>query len=213
MTVIFIPTASVIGDQPSEWLKLRLDTAIKYYQDHIAENCPFVVAGRWNNVIDSYELTEAEVCKRYIISKLPDATVIKEDIAVETGGGFAFAKPLIAHFNPNKVVIFNSQVFANRCRYFAQKIFDPKWTKEFIFVEDVLCQNPRAIRKEPKALAMFKKLFDRLVDGDDQSAREILLYHTPYYFKGIINDKNFFDFYWPGGFEDFLEKRLSINNK
>jgi hypothetical protein len=29
----------------------------------------------------------------------------------------------------------------------------------------------------------------------------------------MIIDKDFFDEYWPGGFEDFTEKRLSINNK
>jgi hypothetical protein len=172
-----------------------------------------VVACRWNNVTESYELNEAEVCKRYLLSKISNAIVLKDDISVETAGGFAFAKPLVASLKPNKVVIFNSKVNAERNKYLAQKVFDPKWEKEFIFLDDVFSQNPRAQRKEPKALQMFKNLLDKIDDGDDQAAREILLYHTPFYFKGVVEDKSFFDAHWPGGFEDFLEKRLSINNK
>jgi len=60
---------------------------------------------------------------------------------------------------------------------------------------------------------MFKKLFKNVTDGDDLEARQILLYKTPFYYKGIINDKDFFDKNWPGGFNDFIDKRLSIANK
>lgn len=211
MIVLFIPTASVFDNKPSEWLQKRLDLAIKY-NDISYEKCAFVVAGRWNNVNDSYELTEAEVCKRYILSKIPDARIVKEEISVETGGGFAFAKPLIAFFNPKKVVVFNSKVNADRNKYLAEKIFDPSWEKEFAFVDDSFSQNPRAQRKEPKALVMFQKLFESIKDGDDVAVREVLLYKTPFYFKGVIDDGVFFNKYWPGGYEDFLEKRLSINN-
>lgn len=212
-TVLFIPTSSVIKDKPTEWLQQRLDTAIDYYNSHQQTDCSFVIAGRWNNITDSYELSEAEVCQRYIHSKLPEAKILKEDISVETGGGFTFAKPLIAALSPDRVVIFNSKVNTERNTYFAFKLFDPQWKKEFIFIEDSFSQNPRAQQKEPKALEMFKKLFDDIADGDDKTAREILLYKTPFYFKGIVDDKTFFDTYWPGGYEDFLEKRLSINNQ
>jgi hypothetical protein len=213
MTVLFIPTASVNGDQPSEWLKQRLDAAVAYHTAHPDEVCPFVVAGRWNNVSDSFEFTEAEVAKRYILFKLPEAVVLKEDISVETGGGFAFGKPLVAFFKPDKVVIFNSEVNSERNKYLAGKIFAPTWQKEFVFINDSLSQNSRARAKEPKALQMFQNLFKDVSDGDDASVREILLYKTPFYFKGIIDDMAFFDVYWPGGYSDFLEKRLSINNQ
>ena len=211
--VLFIPTASVIKNKPSEWLQRRLDTAIDYYNKHEKDNLFIVVAGRWNSVDESYLLNEAEVSKRYILSKLPNSIIIKEDIAVETGGGFAFAKPLINSIKPDKVVIFNSKVNEKRNRYLAKKIFSKHWKKELIFINDTFSKNPRAIRKEPKALEMFKRLFENIKDGDDQSAREILLYKTPFYFKGVIADKGFFDKYWPGGYEDFPEKRLSVNNK
>lgn len=211
--VLFIPTASVIDNKPSEWLKKRLDRAIDYYNDHGEDRCFFVVAGRWSNVNDIFELTEAEVCKRYILKKIPKAILLKEDISVETGGGFAFAKPLIAFLKPEKVVIFNSRVNKERNIFLANKIFNPNWKKEYVWVDDSFSQNPRAQRKEPKALKMFKSLFKDIRDGDDKGAREILLYKTPFYYKDFIDDREFFNKYWPGGFEDFIEKRLSINNK
>jgi len=211
--VLFVPSSSVKDDQPSEWLKQRLDAAISYYQKHLNDICSFVLAGRWSNVTDTYHLTEAEICKRYITNIIPDTLIIKEDLSVETGGNFAFAKPLIASFNPEKVVIFNSQVNAERNKYMANKIFNPVWNKEFIWIDDTFSQNPKAQQKEPKALTMFKKLFKNVTDGDDLEARQILLYKTPFYYKGIINDKDFFDKNWPGGFNDFIDKRLSIANK
>lgn len=211
--VLFVPTASVKKKRPTEWLAQRLDAAVKYYNNHKADSCYFVVAGRWNNVDESYELNEAEVSKRYLLDKIPDAIILKEDISVETGGGFAFAKPLIASLSPEKVVIFNSEVNKGRNIYFAEKIFDPEWEKEYVWIDDVFSKNPRAQAKEPKALVMFKKLFSSIKNGSDKSARETLLYKTPFYYKGIIDDKIFFDKYWPGGYEDFTEKRLSINNQ
>lgn len=42
-------------------------------------------------------------------------------------------------------------------------------------------------------------------DGDDRSARDVILYQTPYYFKGFIDDKTFFDKYWSGGYKHFIE--------
>ncbi len=210
---LFIPTASVEKDQPTPWLKMRLDAAITQYNQLPLDTCSFVVAGRWNNVTESFTVNEAEVCKRYILSQLPDAHVLKEDISVETGGGFAFAKPIIASLSPDKVIIFNAKVNEERIRFFADKIFDPAWEKSFVFVDDTFSQNPRAQQKEPKALAMFSKLFEHVPNGDDRAIREILLYQTPFYFKGLINDEDFFNMYWPGGFTDFLEKRLSINNQ
>lgn len=210
--VLHVPTASVFNNQPSEWFKQRLDTGIDYAKSNQGV-VGFVVAGRWNNVTDTFELTEAEVAKRYILSHLPDAVILKEEIDVETAGGFAFAKPLIASLQPDKVVIFNSEVNANRIRFFAQKIFADAWINEFIFVNDSFSRNPRAQQKEPKALQMFQELFKDVRDGDDQAIREILLYKTPFYYKGLIDDKAFFDTYWEGGFADFSEKRLSINNQ
>jgi hypothetical protein len=211
-TVLFIPTASVKQNKPTVWLQQRLDAAINYYQEHTDTNFCFVVAGRWNNVHESYELNEAEVCKRYLEEKLPGIKLLKEDISVETAGGFAFGKPLVASLNPDRVIIFNSKVNEARNYYFGEKIFGPVWQKSFILIEDALSQNARAQQKEPKALHMFQKLFEKIKDGDDKTIRETLLYKTPFYFKNMIDDKLFFDTYWPGGYEDFLDKRLSINN-
>lgn len=211
--VLFIPTASVDGDKPTPWLKQRLDAAVDYALSHTSDQYSFIPAGRWNNVLEQYPINEAEVCKRYILSRIPEARIYKEDISVDTAGGYAFAKPLIAALKPDKVIVFNSTVLTERNKFLAKKIFDPAWQIEFVFVFDIYSQNPRAQAKEPKALAMFQKIFAHVKDGDDQSIREILLYKTPFYYRDIINDKEFFNANWPGGFADFVEKRKSINNE
>jgi len=211
--VLFIPTASVAGDQPSPWFKQLLDSAIAYSRDHVADTCTYLISGRWNNAEAEYLINEAEVGKRYVLSQVPGAHVLKETLAVETGGNFAFSKPFLDFVQPDRVVILNSAVKAERSKYLARKIFGPSYAHEFLFVADTFSDNPRAVLKEPKAISMFQKLFDGLADGDDQGAREILLYHTPFYYRGLIDDRTFFDQHWPGGFADFLEKRLSIDNK
>lgn len=212
--VIFIPTASVYQNKPSSWLKDRLESAIDYYQKNTEDVIYFVVSGRWCNVTDSYEMTESEVAKNYLLSNgINPKIILKEDIAVETGGNFAFSKPIIASLDPQTVVIINSEVNKERTMFFTNKIFGPAWNYKFIFLSDEFSKNERAQRKEPKALAMFKSLFEHISDGDDEGARNVLLYKTPFYYKNMIDDETFFNQYWPGGFQDFTEKRLSIDNK
>ncbi len=210
---LFIPTSGVENNHPTEWFAQRLDESLAYYHKHTGDEITFIVSGRWNKAEVEYLLPESEVGRRYIKSKIPDARVLIEDISLETGGNIAFGKPLIASTNPEEIVIFCSQVHVPRIKYLTSKIFNPKWDIKFLPVQDSLSENSRAQQKEPKALAMFQKLLDGVQDGDDKSAREIFLYHTPFYFKGIIDDQQFFDEHWPGGFEDFIEKRLSIDNQ
>lgn len=211
--VIFIPTAAVYDNQPSEWLRQRLDNAIGYVNND-PDVVGIVVSGRWSNATDLFEKTEAEVAKTYLIENgIDPSLILKEDLAVETGGNFAFSKPIIKCLSPDLVIIITSRVLEQRTRLFAKRIFGPDWEYEFIFCNDELSKNERAIHKEPKATAMFTKLLKNIKDGDDSGARDIFLYQTPFYYKGMIVDKEFFDEYWPGGFNDFIDKRLSIDNK
>ena len=210
---VFIPTASVEVDKPTVWYQQLLDAGVKYYQEHSNDQVNFVISGRWNNVIDHFLITEAEVGQNYILTKIPKVQILKEDLAVETGGNFAFSKPFIDFLAPDLVVIVNSKAKEERSKYFAKKIFGQKYQYEFLMVEDTFSENPRAMAKEPKAIGMFKRLFDNIEDGDDKTAREILLYKTPFYYRGMMDDKKFFHEYWDGGFVDFKEKRLSIDNK
>lgn len=213
-TVVFVPTAKTIDGKPSPWLAQRLDTAYQYYKDNQKDIVGFVISGRWGNSTDINILeSESLTSKKYLLEKDPTLDIKIEEFSVETGGNFAFSKQIISELDPERVVIITSKVLENRTRYFAKKIFGNDWNNEFIFVNDSLSENPLAIDKEPKALNMFKSLFTVCVDGDDLSARKILLEKTPFYNKNIIQDKLFFDKYWPGGYVDFLEKRKSIDNK
>jgi hypothetical protein len=201
-TVLYIPTAHTENGIPSPWLKQRLDMALEYFQTHPNEECIFLPSGRGPNIEKLPPISEAEVCKRYIFGKLPSAKIIKEEFCVETAGGFAFSKPILDILKPDKVVIFNSKVIGERTKFFAYKIFGSNYFYEFIFLDDELSKNQSAIDKEPRAMVMFKNLLKGVKDGDDKTARDILLYETPFYFKGFVNDKVFFDKYWPGGFEN-----------
>jgi hypothetical protein len=211
--VIFIPTTTVENNQPTEWFVQRLDAAVEYYKSRIEDDLYFVISGRWNKSGEQINLSEAEVAKQYIFKKLPEAKIILEDISLELGGNMAFSKPIIAAQNPDLVALFCSQVNLARIQYLVGKIFAPLWKIEYFPVCDSLSKNPRAIAKEPKALIMFKALLDEIEIGDDEAARKVLMYNTPFYFDGLFNAKSFFDEYWPGGFEDIKEKRLSIQNK
>lgn len=208
--VLYIPTAHTENNRPSPWLKARLDAAIGYYQNQTKDDCVFVISGRWPNLNDVYDLTESEISRRYVLEQLPSAKIIKEDICVETAGGFAFAKPIIDQVKPTKVVIFNSVVNGERIKYLANKIFGSGYEYEFVLLDDELSRNPKAIDKEPRALVMFKKLLDGIKDGNAAAAQEILLYKTPFYFKNLVDDEKFFNEYWPGGWEN---KKFSEDSK
>lgn len=204
-TLLFINGGKVEREAPSQRFRLRLDWAINYYREHHkTEDIVFLVSGRWGNVTDTFSLTEAEVGKRYILHELPEASVIKEDISVELVGNYAFSKPLIKALTPDKVIICTSDVLRKRVEYITQRIFSDEFSYEYNFLQDELSGNEVLLAKDLQALALFKKLFADVREGDDSGIRNILLYKTPYYFKRIIDDKTFFDTYWEGGFENYL---------
>lgn len=204
---------NVEDDKPSSWFKNVLDVAIEYSEKNKTNSFVFLISGRWNDVRAKYKYSEAEVAKNYIKNILPDSEILIEEMAVDTAGNFAFSKPFVEKVKPDKVVVFVSRVKEERVKYLANKIYGSKYPLEFVFIDDSFSENPRGVAKESKAIVMYKKMFDHVKDGDDEKAREILMYKTPFYFKDIMDDKEFFDEFWPGGFIDFKEKRLSIDNK
>ena len=212
-TILFIPTATVIGTQPSPWFEKRLTAAINYSRENTSEGCIFIISGRWKDTTSSFELSEAEVGKRFILSKLPVAEILKEEISVNTPSNFAFSKPIILAYQPDKVVVFNTKIMQDRTKWCAEKIWGQDLKYEFVFTEDELCFNERAVQKEPKAVKMFQRLLEHIPMGDDKSVRETLFYKAPFYFRDFIDSKKFFDEYWEGGFEDYLDKSLSKDNK
>jgi len=143
---------------------------------------------------------------------LPNATVVKEDISVETIGNFVFSKPLIRSLGAEKLVIFASEVLENRVRLIAKRVFADEFTCSFYLIEDEFSKNAILIEKEIQATKLFNRLFAGITDGDDSAFRQKLLYETPYYFKGIIDDKSFFDAYWEGGFDHYLNGIKARNN-
>lgn len=213
-TVIFILGGKTDDEVPRERFRLRLEWAVNYYHEHHEqEDIVFLVSGRFGNVNENAPITEAEVGKRYIIDQIPEAKVIKEDISVDMIGNFAFSKPLIQSYNPDKVIITTSSLFADRIEYLSKKIFADKFDYIFEGIGNELTDDSVLIDKETSALKLLEKLTADVTDGDDQAVREILLYKTPYYFKGIVDDKTFFDTYWEGGFDKFLKGIKARNSK
>lgn len=207
-TVLFILGGKVADEKPIAHFLLRLDAAIDYYRQHNQdEDIIFLVSGRWTSVTESFTLTEAEVGKLHILNAIPSANIIKEDISVELIGNYAFSKPLIVGFNPNKVVIFTSELLFPRNTKIAQRIFADSFLYELPIITKDLSDNTVLVDKEVQATKLFIKLFADVADGDDEVFRSILLYKTPYYYRGIIKDKDFFDMYWDGGYEHFIHAR------
>lgn len=207
-TVLFVHGGKVVDDAPTAHFLLRLKAALEYYHArHNHEDIVFFVSGRWTNVIDNFPISEAEVGKQYILQAVPEATVMKEDISGELIGNYAFSKPLIAALQPDSVVIFTSDLLQPRTQLIMERIFAHTFPYSFHFIHDELSANPIMTEREVDATGLFKNLFKDVADGDDVVFREKLLYETPYYFKGIIDEKSFFDTYWRGGFERFLNSR------
>lgn len=207
-TLLFIHGGKVVDETPSQRLVLRLNWAIDYHNNNIEkEEIIFLISGRCGNVTEDYILTEAEIGKRYILQRIPDAIVIKEDISTETIGNYAFSKPLITSINPDKVIIITSDIMKKRIEFLANKLLGDSFNYEFHFIEDELSGNKNLLEREVKSIKMLQKLMKDIPDKDDEKTRNVLLYKTPYYFKGVIDDKAFFDQYWDGGFDDFIAKR------
>ena len=142
---------------------------------------------------------------------------VKLDEATERTsiGYYAFSKPLIQALEPSKVVIFSAEFMLNRNQTVARKIFANDIPYEHIVITHDWSDNAALVNKELLAAKLFDNLSSDIEDGDDSAIRDKLLYATPYYFKGIIKDKDFFDTYWEGGFDQYLgalEVRNKINN-
>lgn len=127
--------------------------------------------------------------------------------SVELIGNYAFSKPLIAALAPDAVIIFTSEVNKPRNEVIAKRVFAGDLPYEFNVITGEHSDNEVLVAKERDATTLFEAVFEHVEDGDDAAFRTTLLYKTPYYFKGIIDDKDFFDTYWQGGFENYISAR------
>ena len=205
-TILFINGGKVTGETISSRFQMRLAWAVDYYRKHANdEDVVFMVSGRWDNATENYLKTESELGKEYIQQELAEAKVYKEDVSVELVGNYAFSKPLLLLLKPDKVIIVTAEFLRERTEMICRKLFSDEINYEFQFLSGDFTSNPTIIEKEANARQLFTKLFGAVSDGDDSAVREILLYKTPYYYKGLINDRDYFDMYWPGGYDHFLQ--------
>ena len=203
--VLLIPGGKSVDEKPIARFLLSLNAAIDYYKSNKSnDNIIFLVSGRWVSVTETFSTTEAEIGKRFILQSIPNAEVVKEDISVELIGNYAFSKPLISALNPDNVIVFTSELLHRRSTLIAKRIFSDSFPYELRIITNAQSNNAILVDKETQAMKLFQKLFKDASDGDDAAYREILLYSTPYYFKGFIEDKSFFDKYWGGGFDNFI---------
>lgn len=213
-TVLMIHGGKVTEAVPSNRFAQRLNWAIDYYQQHHAtEDVVFLITGRYSSATANYPLTEAEVGKRCILEQLPHARVVKEDVSLETIGNYAFSKPIILGLKADKIILLTSEVMKTRVEFIAKKVFADAFDYTFHLIKDELSTDQSLKDREADALTMAKRILDQVPDGNDAAARDMLLYHTPYYFKGIINDRAFFEKYWPRGYADFTAKRSIRQSK
>lgn len=203
-TLLLVLGGVVVGDKPGAHFLLRIEAALEYYSQHREEDVIFFVSGRWKNATDNFNTTESEIGKRYILEKIPDALVYKEDISVDLIGNYAFSRPLIELLQPDKIVVFTSDLLLERNRKIARKIFGSEDRFDFRIITHDLSDNKNLVAKEKNAVKLLENLFREIRDGDDSGVRDTLLYKTPYYFKGIVDDKAYFDKYWEGGYDQYI---------
>lgn len=207
-TILFIHGGIVIDQAPAAHFLLRLQAALSYYEQYSHEqDIIFFVSGRWTNATDDFAVSEAEAGKRWVKERLPDAEVITEDISVELIGNFAFSAPLLVALGPDVVIVFTSQLLLPRTCLITRRVFAQAFAYEVQAITSDLSTNNILAEREECASQLFINAFKDVSDGDDAAFRNTLLYSTPYYFKGLIDDKLFFDTYWSGGFEHFLNSR------
>lgn len=207
-TLLFVLGGVVENNKPAMHFLLRTQGAIGYYNEHhLLEDIVFLVSGRWTSVSEAFEASEAEVGRQFILEQIPEAVVVKEDISVELIGNYAFSKPLIEQLKPDKVIIFTSEFMHPRNVAIAERIFAGDFSYEFMEITKDLSDNEQMVEKEKQATKLFQNLFEAVEAGDDAASRDRLLYATPYYFKGIVDDKQFFETYWEGGYDAFLNSR------
>ncbi len=88
---VVILGAGIHGEEPSENLKRRLDTAVRYYEKN--RDAVFVVSGGQGPQED---ITEAKAMKRYLTEHaIPSEQIICEELATSTEENFANSKVLL----------------------------------------------------------------------------------------------------------------------
>jgi len=203
--LIWVLGGKVNGDVPSDRFRIRLDKAMEIYSKSKVRDKVILISGRWENATGQYLKTEAQVGLEYIKAKIEKAMILKEEISLETMGNFAFSKRIMMNLRPRKVIGIASSVGKERIEFLSRKVFGNDLVVEFEFTKDEFYGEEFMTRKERAVVDLMQKLLGKIKDGDDSAIRDELLYGTPYYVKGIIDDKVYFDKYWEGGYEVFLE--------
>lgn len=211
--LIFILGGKVERDRISDRFRIRLDKAIDVYKKSNQRDKIFLVAGRTGNINSNSYKSEAQVGMEYIQQRIPEADVIKEEVSVDMIGNFAFMKGIIMQIGPKKVVGVVPLVSKGRTDFLDKKVFGDDLEVEYYYTRDELLEDEGLVEKEESALKLVENLLKEVEDGDAANVRDILLYKTPYYFKNVVDDKEYFDKYWEGGFKKFLEQRKQRASK
>lgn len=199
------------GYTPSDRFKVKLDESIRLYNDNVDkyDQIEILVSGRWSNSTDEFLKTESRVGRDYILEQLPNAFVFEENISVDLIGNFAFSKQLIVNQNPDTVIGIMSEFLKDRVLFLGKKVIasDIK-NLQFVFTNSILDNQYINRAKQQKAFQLLQNFLADVEDGDDARVRDKLLYQTPYYYRvSQKQNKDYFDKFWPGGFEDFISKR------
>ena len=196
--VIIIPGAASVGVKPNKRFKERLDKSLKI----IKPDSMIIVSGRAGASLSSLEHTEAEIGKNYLVSNGVRNQIIMETSSVESLGNFLFSLLIIQELDIDEIKIVTSVAVAKRFELYARKFLrNKKYTL-------IICEDPGLayLEREQKAQKMYGKLL-ALCSEDPLKGINMLLTKTPFYNKGHITDSVFFDEFWDGGFEDYLQGR------
>lgn len=116
---VIVPGAAVRGDRPSLSLRVRMDAAIQYLQEHPASRC--VVSGGQGQ---DESCTEASVMRAYLIERgIAEDRIAVEEQSTSTYENFLFSKRVIEEKGWNESVAVATQEFHQyRSQQLAQRV-------------------------------------------------------------------------------------------
>lgn len=141
--------AGLIGDQISERLQIRLDTAYLTLKDN---EVPIIVSGGKGG---GELISEAEAMKRYLVEKgIPESRIILEDQSTSTYENLKFSKALMSEGNDH-IMIITSDYHMYRAKMIGRRL---GWQ-----VEGVSAIHPKTERLKLMKREVFALIKDWLI--------------------------------------------------
>lgn len=173
---IIILAAGLLADGSlSEIAQARVQKGVECYQKGMAPR--ILMTGAYPRSAALSSSSHSQRMKMYATSLgVPASHIFLEDRSRDTIGMAYFSKQFLDARNWYRVVIITSNFHIPRVHYSFEKVFGGKYRIDIIPSRSYLVQEDFLQRLESEAnkMGLYRKLFDRVPDGDDGAIKEVL---------------------------------------